>query len=133
MLRRSRQARLDKQKPDYVLLDDEASMTDFWSRSAKSHDIELMAFASETEFLEKCESIPRSTPIMIDQRLGGDWGHLVARRLVGKKFSELYIVTADPEGVPSGLNYIKEVRSKSPPWLDEEMDCDSGDNEAISI
>jgi signal transduction histidine kinase len=106
------------ERPDVVLIDDDATVLLMWSKAAKRNGKVIKSFSNARSFLD-CEWIfDRATPIFVDVDLGEDSGEELAKKLSKLGFQELHLATGyetsrfDLDASP----WIKSVQGKMPPW-----------------
>ncbi len=101
---------------DAVLIDDDPLVRMTWKLAANRAGKKLLSFPSASEFLRAVSGINRSTPVYIDQELGGKVNGIeVSFRIAEFGFTELYLATGR-KGLPrGGLKHLKGAVGKDPP------------------
>jgi len=103
-----------------VLIDDDTLVHMMWKMVAKSKQINLSCFNTESEFLNSVNAVPKTARIYVDKNLGaGVNGIEVARRVFELGYSQIYLATGDDhvlDGLQKTHPFFKGVIGKEPPF-----------------
>jgi signal transduction histidine kinase len=101
---------------EFVLIDDDRLVHNFWISSAQDAGKKLSAFYSVDDFLAESTKFPSDTRIYIDSNLGeGRRGEDLAREICSRGFADINLVTGSPDDVQITA-VIKSISDKTPPW-----------------
>lgn len=103
---------------DWVLIDDDILIHQTWSFASKEAKKDFLSFFAESDFMDACDNIDKSSSIYVDANLGnGKKGEDLAKKLHTIGFVNIFIATGnDPEDVKVGA-FIKGIIGKYPPTL----------------
>lgn len=105
-------------RPDAILVDDEDWVHAAWQMAAKSQSKELRSYKSADEMRAALANLDRDIPIYVDVNLNSSVrGDQFAEELRLAGFTFIYLATGYKPERFSGLEFIRGVCSKSPPWV----------------
>ena len=99
-----------------VLIDDDIFMHDLWKLTAK--DKCIVCFQEPESFFMQMHKFSKDINIYIDSSLSGNKkGEDIAKEIYQLGFKNIYLATGyNPKQFPE-MPWIKEIRDKTPPWL----------------
>lgn len=110
----------DRERPDAVLLDDDALVHAVWKLAAREGGKRLEACSTPAELWPVVERLGKETPIYVDVNLAdGVRGEDVAERLRAQGFLNLYLTTGQRRDTLTAPIGVKGVIGKAAPWNDE--------------
>lgn len=107
----------DSARWDAVLIDDDALTCATWKIAAARFGKKVITFTTMAGFRAELDAIGRESPIYIDEELGDEArGQSASLEIRDQGFKEIYLATGhDPEKF-SGLDHLRGVVGKEPPW-----------------
>lgn len=107
----------ERERWDAILIDDDALTRAAWKIAASRLGKKLLIFTTSAEFLEGAHAVDRETPVYIDAELGDDVkGEVESVKIRGLGFGEIYLATGHEAGKFAGLQHLRGVVGKEPPW-----------------
>lgn len=99
-----------------ILIDDDLFMHELWQMTAP--DKSILCFTDPKIFFDKISEFNKDVPIYIDSNLSEKLkGEEVAKEIYQQGFKNIYLATGySPNHFPK-MDWIKEVRDKTPPWF----------------
>jgi signal transduction histidine kinase len=108
---------IKQQRPDYVLIDDDAIVHLLWKHAAARDGKTLVMFRSVDDFMAHASRLDRTTPIYLDSHLGcNQRGEVLAEAIFRIGFEQIWLCTGLPSDQFPRNPYLKGVVSKDPPW-----------------
>lgn len=102
---------------DAVLIDDDPLTRATWQAAAARYGKKLRAFAVAADFFSAASAIDPDTPVYVDSDLGeGPSGAEESRRINELGFRRVYLATGHEPSKFSGLDHLRGVIGKTPPW-----------------
>lgn len=105
------------QRWDAVLIDDDPLTQMTWEVSATKTGRKIRVFATVAAFLDESAEIARDTPVYVDSRLAdGVEGEKESLLIRERGFDEIYLATGRPPAEFAGVDHVRAVVGKEPPW-----------------
>ncbi len=99
-----------------ILIDDDLFMHQLWQMTAP--DKIVMCFEHPKMFFDRISEFNKDIQIYIDSNLSGTLkGEEVAREIYRQGFRNIYLATGYSPNYFPKMEWIKEIRDKTPPWM----------------
>lgn len=103
---------------DAVLIDNDSLARMTWELSATRAGKKLRVFSTVADFLKESGSLPRDTPVYVDEELSeGLKGSKESLRIAESGFTEIYLATGHDARSFAGFKHLRGVIGKKSPWV----------------
>ena len=105
------------QAPDFVLIDDDKLIGELWVKIASQKGKKALSFSKPEDFYAIMDSLPKTTPIYVDQSLGDNVEGLQVTKKLHQEhgFTHLYLATGYDPSEFGNVPWLKGIQDKMPP------------------